>query len=65
MALQIVVPSERISNVLSDLARRRSNIQEIVVRADNKVRSFIDYQIIVIQKIVQHFFKKIPKLFCR
>lgn len=34
MALQIVVPSERTSNILSDLARRRAVINDVLPKGD-------------------------------
>lgn len=34
MALQIIVPSERTSNILSDLARRRAIINDVLPKGD-------------------------------
>lgn len=37
MEIQIIVPKERTSNVLSDLARRRADIKEVTIRAENNI----------------------------
>lgn len=38
MSIQIIVPGNRLSAVLGDLAQRRADISEVVVRGDNRVR---------------------------
>lgn len=37
MAIQIVAPADRTSQVLADLARRRAEILEVTTRGENKV----------------------------
>lgn len=37
MSIQIIVPGGRVSGVLGDLAKRRANISEVIVRGENRV----------------------------
>lgn len=38
MSIQIIVPGGRLSGILSDLAKRRAEIAEVIVRGENRVR---------------------------
>ncbi|XP_031633022.1 ribosome-releasing factor 2, mitochondrial isoform X2 [Contarinia nasturtii] len=37
MSIQIIVPGDKLSAVLSDLTKRRSEISEVVIRGDNRI----------------------------
>lgn len=37
MSIQIIVPGGRLSGILSDLAKRRADISEVVIRGENRV----------------------------
>lgn len=39
MAIQIIVPGNRLSAVLGDLSKRRAEISEVIVRGENRVNS--------------------------
>lgn len=43
MSIQIIVPGDRLSAVLSDLAKRRAESSEIVVRGENRVKMIQTY----------------------
>lgn len=38
MSIQIIVPGGRVSSILGDLAKRRANISEVIIRGENRVR---------------------------
>lgn len=45
MSIQIIVPGGRVSGILGDLAKRRANISEVIVRGENRVRFLIQTEI--------------------
>lgn len=39
MSIQIIVPGNRLSPVLGDLAKRRAKVSEVIIRGENRVKS--------------------------
>lgn len=40
MSIQVIVPGGRVSGILGDLAKRRANIAEVIIRGENRVGSY-------------------------